>query len=71
MYQVDREIEAETGQKMVKDLLAFNQGRTEAQLIIPLVDEELRPFDAFELARRWRAAIPEIPGLKSFLFRMM
>lgn len=66
IYDVDKQIEAETGQKMVKDLLAFNQGRTEAQLVVPLVDEALRPFDAFELARRWREAMPEIPGMKSF-----
>ena len=66
---VDREIEAEYGQKMVKDMLSFNQGRTEARIVVPLVDEELRPFDAFELSRRWRAAIPEIPGVKSFSIR--
>ena len=66
VMDVDRQIEAETGQRMIKDLLAFNQGRTEARIIVPLVDEELRPFDAFELSRRWREAIPEIPGMKSF-----
>lgn len=66
LYDVDKQVEAETGQKMIKDILAFNQGRTEARLVVPLVEEELRPFDAFELARRWRAAIPEIPGMKSF-----
>jgi len=65
------EIEAETkqahqGQGMIKDLLAWNRNRTEASILAPLVDEELRPYDTFELARRWREAIPEIPGMKSF-----
>lgn len=61
---VDEEIEQETGQKMVRDILTFSQGRKEGRLVIPLVDEELRPFNTFELARRWRERIPTIPGLK-------
>ena len=69
LYRVDEEIERETGQKMMKDLLAFMESRTKARILVPLVDEELRPFNAFELARRWREAIPEIPGMKSFSIR--
>ncbi|NVD07717.1 efflux RND transporter permease subunit [Vibrio sp. JPW-9-11-11] len=64
--QVDSEIEQQTGQKMVRDILTFNQGRKEGMLVIPLVDEEQRPFDTFELARRWRERIPTIPGMKTF-----
>ncbi|GAA0341058.1 efflux RND transporter permease subunit [Bowmanella denitrificans] len=66
IWQVDKEIAAEYGSGMVKDLLAFNQGRTEARIVVPLVDEDQRHFTAFELARRWREKIPEIPGMKSF-----
>ncbi|MCM2680362.1 efflux RND transporter permease subunit [Echinimonas agarilytica] len=54
------------GQGMLRDVLAFNEGRTEAKLVIPLVDEELRPIDTFELARQWREQIAPIPGMKSF-----
>lgn len=61
----DKKIEEEFGQGMVRDILAFNQGRTEARIIIPLIHEDLRPFNTFELARRWRQQIPEIPGMKS------
>jgi len=61
---IDSEIEQETGQKMVRDILTFSKGRKEGRLVIPLVDEELRPFNTFELARRWRERIPSIPGLK-------
>ncbi|GGO65063.1 efflux RND transporter permease subunit [Bowmanella pacifica] len=66
IWQVEKEITAEYGSGMVKDLLAFNQGRTEARIVVPLVDEADRHFTAFELARRWREKIPEIPGMKSF-----
>ncbi len=69
LYEVDDQIEQETGQKMIKDLLAFNEGRTNAGIVVPLVDEDLRPFNAFELSRRLREAIPEIPGMKSFSIR--
>lgn len=69
VYDIDEQIEREYGQKMVKDLLAFNEGRTRARLVIPLVDEEIRPIDTFELARRWREAMPRIPGMKSFSVR--
>ncbi|KLN63447.1 efflux RND transporter permease subunit [Vibrio sp. VPAP30] len=61
---IDAEVEQETGQKMVRDILTFSKGRKEGRLVIPLVDEELRPFNTFELARRWREHIPSIPGLK-------
>lgn len=63
--QIDKETQANTGQTMIRDMLVFNQGRTEGQLVVPLVDEELRPYNTFELSRRWREALPEIPGLKS------
>ncbi|WP_462156898.1 efflux RND transporter permease subunit [Pseudoalteromonas sp. GB56] len=65
VIDIDNKIEQEFGQKMVRSLLVFNQGRTEAQILAPLVDEEIRPFDAFELSRRWREAMPEIAGVKS------
>jgi len=67
---IEEQTKAENdGQGMIKDMLAFNNGRTEARLLVPLVDEELRPFDTFELARKWREAMPTIPGMKSFTVR--
>jgi multidrug efflux pump subunit AcrB len=45
--------------------MVFNQGRTNGRIVVPLVDEDERHYDAFELARRWREAIPIIPGMKS------
>ncbi len=65
VMRVDRQIEQETGSKMVRDILAFNQNRSSGRIVIPLVDEELRPVDTFEIALRWREAMPDIAGVKS------
>ncbi|NOU51224.1 efflux RND transporter permease subunit [Pseudoalteromonas sp. JBTF-M23] len=63
----DKKIEQEFGSKMVRDILVMNQDRTEGRILAPLVDEELRPFNTFELTRRWRENMPEIAGVKSIL----
>jgi multidrug efflux pump subunit AcrB len=64
--QVEEETIKETGKPMIRDMLVFNESRNEARIVVPLVDEDDRPFNTFELSRRWRAAIPEIAGMKSF-----
>ena len=66
ILRVEDEIVEEFGTGMIRDRLAFNDGRTEGRILAPLVNEEERPIDTFELARRWREAIPEISGMKSF-----
>jgi len=66
IWQIEEETIKEYGSGMIKDLLAFNESRTEARLVIPLVDEDARHFNTFELARKWREKIPEIAGMKSF-----
>ncbi|MCW8107858.1 efflux RND transporter permease subunit [Alteromonas ponticola] len=67
IYKEEEKIIQEQGRGMIKDVLAFNQERTQGRIVVPLVHEDERPFDTFELARRWRDAIPEIPGMKSFV----
>ncbi|MEC9262168.1 MAG: efflux RND transporter permease subunit, partial [Pseudomonadota bacterium] len=66
IWKIEEETIKEYGSGMIKDLLAFNESRTEARLVIPLVDEDARHFNTFELARKWREQIPEIAGMKSF-----
>ena len=66
IWQIEEETIKEYGSGMIRDLLAFNESRTEARLVIPLVDEDARHFNTFELARKWRENIPEIAGMKSF-----
>ncbi|KZN68219.1 hypothetical protein N473_07280 [Pseudoalteromonas luteoviolacea CPMOR-1] len=64
--RVEQEIQAETGKSMVDAMYTRVDHLTEAEVVTPLVAEEDRPFDTFELARRWRAALPIIPGVKKF-----
>ncbi|MEO0888963.1 MAG: efflux RND transporter permease subunit, partial [Pseudomonadota bacterium] len=69
MQKIEDQIIDEHGQGMIRDVLSYNRSRTEGRILVPLVDEELRPFNTFELARRWREAMPVIPGMKSFKIR--
>ena len=66
ILDVEEDIINEFGTGMIRDRLVFNDGRSEGRILAPLVNEDARPIDTFELARRWRAAIPEITGMKSF-----
>lgn len=65
VMQVERETLAATGKGMIQDILVIKEDKANASLIIPLVQEQARPYDTFELSRRWRNSLPEIPGLKS------
>ena len=62
--EVDQDIAAETGSPMVRDVMAYARSDNAGRIVAPLIDEEQRPIDTFELARRWREAMPPIPGLK-------
>jgi multidrug efflux pump subunit AcrB len=65
ILDVDQKTTIEFGSTMMKDIMVFNKGRTSGRIVVPLVNEDERHYDAFELARRWREAIPVIPGMKS------
>lgn len=65
VLNVDKQVQKEYGVSMLRDVMVFNEGRTEGKLLAPLVDEEERPFNTFELTRRWREQLPEIAGMKS------
>jgi len=66
LYEVDKKIEAEYGQKMIADMDVSLRGRTTGNITLKLVDPEIRVMDTFELAELWRKAIPNLPGVKSF-----
>ncbi|NQZ83411.1 MAG: efflux RND transporter permease subunit [Colwellia sp.] len=66
LYEVDKKIEAEYGQKMIADMDVSLRGRTRGNITVKLVDPEIRVMDTFELADLWRKAIPSLPGVKSF-----
>ena len=69
MLNEDKKIIDEFGSTMMRDIMAWNQGRTQGRIMMPLVDEDDRHFDAFEMARRWRENMPIIPGMKSYTIR--
>lgn len=55
----------ETGEPVVKHSIAFDQGSTRGQIFVELSKGETREIDAFEIHKRWREFVPEIPGVKS------
>ena len=65
----DAKIEQEFGQKMVGDISVRLDGRTRAEIMVKLVDPELRAMDTFQLADRWRNQIPQFASLKSLTIR--
>jgi multidrug efflux pump subunit AcrB len=65
IWDIEDKTKEEFGQGMIRDLMAFNQERNTGSIIVPLVSEDDRPFDTFELSRRWREVMPVIPGMKS------
>ena len=64
VYQQEEQLRQEQLPPMVKNVFAFLQGQHRGELLMTLVDEADRPFNAFELSRRWRAAMPELPGVR-------
>lgn len=66
LYAVDKKLEAEFGKGMIGDMNVELRGRTAGNITVKLVDPEDRVMDTFALAEKWRAAIPKMPGVKSF-----
>ena len=62
--QVEKDSIQEVGEPLVANVMAYATGTTGGRIVVPLVDEEDRPYDSFELARRWREAFPTIVGMK-------
>ena len=66
LYDVDSDIQAEYGSAMIADMQVDLRSRTSGQIMVKLVEPEERAMNTFELAERWRAAIPPLPGVKRF-----
>jgi len=69
VVEVDQQIEQEMGQAMATDIFVFANNDTNGRILVPLVEEHLRPMGTFELARRWRNNMPEFAGVKSINIR--
>ncbi|TLU67168.1 efflux RND transporter permease subunit [Thalassotalea litorea] len=64
LHEVDRQLELEHGSKMIDVMLVYLRDRTRAGITVKLVRPEDRPLTTFEVAERWRANLPVIPGVK-------
>ena len=65
LLSVDKELEQQYGQSMIRDLSVSLRGRTNASIMAILVEPHLRPIDTFELSTLWREKMPPLPGLKT------
>ncbi|WP_278405477.1 efflux RND transporter permease subunit [Pseudoalteromonas ruthenica] len=65
VLDVEKQIEQQYGQPMIRDISVNMQGRTNARLMMVLVEPHLRPMDTFALSALWRENMPPLPGLKS------
>lgn len=63
--RVDKEIEASTGKPTIANIQVSLRGRTQSEIIVKLLEQEDRVLDTFQIAEKWREAIPAIPGLKT------
>jgi multidrug efflux pump subunit AcrB len=66
LYAMDEQFVDDTGGHAVKHSLAYETGNIGGQVLAELTKAETREIDAFEIQKRWRELVPEIPGIKSF-----
>lgn len=65
ILDVEKQIEAQYGENMIKDLSVNLRGRTTASIMAILVEPHKRPIDTFALSALWRENMPPLPGVKS------
>lgn len=62
---VDKQTVEEFGKSMIDSILIETTSQTEIKVTVPLVAESDRPYNTFELSKRWRENMPDIVSLKS------
>jgi multidrug efflux pump subunit AcrB len=65
LLKVDKDIEKEIGIGAISDINSRLDSRTSGEVMVKMTDPELRTLNTFEVAQRWRDAIPNLPGVKS------
>ncbi len=65
LLRVDKTIEQETGINTISDINARLSSRTSGEITVKMVDPEIRTLDTFQVAQRWRDALPNLPSVKS------
>ncbi|MDW7549102.1 efflux RND transporter permease subunit [Pseudoalteromonas peptidolytica] len=66
VLDVDKSLASQYGQGMVAHTAVILDGPQNAELYVKLVDDEARKLDTFALAKLWRQALPNMPGLKEY-----
>ncbi|NRA61448.1 MAG: efflux RND transporter permease subunit, partial [Psychrobium sp.] len=65
LRKVDEQLKEEYGSGVISDINARLDSRTHGEVMVKLKDPELRALDTFQIAQRWRDAMPAIASLKS------
>jgi len=66
MHRMDEKIAEESGEKVIKHAIAFDNGNLGGEIFAELTKGETRTLTDFEIQDMWRQELPEIPGVKSF-----
>ncbi|UAA40508.1 efflux RND transporter permease subunit [Paraneptunicella aestuarii] len=64
LEKMNQEVEKETGAAVVKHSMLFDQSSLAGTVFVELTKAETRELDGFEIQRRWKSMIPDIPGIK-------
>ncbi|MBO1254848.1 efflux RND transporter permease subunit [Alteromonas sp. 5E99-2] len=65
MHAMDKNIEKETGQRVVQHSIAFDEGDLGGAVFVELTKGENRTLSDSEIHEYWRDEIEEIPGVRS------
>mgnify|MGYP001353403346 FL=1 len=66
MHRMDEKVEQDTGERVIKHAIAFDNGNLGGEIFAELTKGETRTLTDFEIQDMWREELPEIPGVKSF-----
>lgn len=66
LVRANDKLYAQYNDSIIKHRLMFLNSDTAGQLVVELEKSEGREIDGFEIANRWRAEMPDIPGVKAF-----
>jgi multidrug efflux pump subunit AcrB len=66
MHKMDEKVAQDTGERVIKHAIAFDNGNLGGEIFAELTKGETRTLTDFEIQDMWREELPEIPGVKSF-----
>lgn len=66
MKKMEQQIEDESGEKVIKHYLAFDQGINSGQVFLELTKGENRTITDSQMQEIWRSYLPEVAGVKNY-----